>query len=213
MRRRSFISTMSGCLLFGLGGCVSGPSKESRTLGESVEHRGVSVTVDTYTTADTVAYDISDSGATPSETAPEGATYLLTHLSVEHTVENKRVFPSRGTFSGSFSDRIKHFYNGEGLTRGRHEDSSTAFIVEGNRLPNYIQVLLQNDMVSAVYSGSASGWLINIIPKDFTPANVTVKITWGASSTMSEKGRKTFSWSYADSPQFSPGETTTPISI
>lgn len=212
MHRRSLLSGLGGSLIVGLSGCVSNlPERfsgvvESRKLEETVEHRGVAVTPDAYLTADTVTYDIADSQATPSRTAPEGATHLLMHLTVEHIGENKRTFPSRGTFSGTISDRIKHFYKGERLSRGRHEDVSKAFKVNRHRFSNYIHVLLQNDMTSAVYAGSASGWLINIIPSGFTPSDATVKIAWGGSSTVSDEGSKTSSWSFTDSARLSPDE-------
>lgn len=192
MKRRSILAVLGGSLVGGLSGCQE--SEESRKLGQTVEHQALSVTPDEYTTANRVTYDISDSQATPSENAPKGATFLLTHISVKHTGENKQQFPSRGLFSPSKKDRINHSYKGERLSIPDNEDSSRAYIINGNRLPNYIHKLSVNDMMSPVYSGSASGWLINVIPSGFTPSEAKAKITWGG---------ETFSWLFTESAKVS----------
>lgn len=191
------IGVLSGCSVQTL----AGPS--TKTLGESVEHRGVKVTPDAYLTAGEVTYDMEDTNHSPTEEAPTGATYLLTHLSVKHVGESERVFPKRGGTSAR--DDIDMFYNGEELDTPSNENIAKAFVVEGNRLPSYLHQIFNNDQMSAVYAGSASGWLISEIPAGFTPEDASIKITWGASSTIGadESNFETYEWMYTSDAEVS----------
>lgn len=211
MNRRRYFQMAGATLTFSLGGCASvledGISKlvgGPRSLGESVSHRGVEVTPDLYTTSTSVTYDLADGNNELNESAPDGATFLLTHLAVRHVGENKRVFPSRGTFGGTKGDRIKHFYKGERLSRGRHEDVSKTFLVGEYRFPNYIRILLDKDLSGVVYSGEVSGWLINEIPEGFSPSDATIEVTWGSSSTTKDEGVETYEWQLTEEASRSP---------
>lgn len=213
MQRRKFLLACASSSVVATSGCasvvrekVSSVTGSPKKLGDSVTHRGVKVTPDAFTTADNVTVNVADGGA-PEESAPTGATYVFTHLTVEHVGENERVFPSRGTFSGSPGDRIKHFYKDERLSTGRFEDVAAAFRIDGYDLTSYLHTLLEKDAASAVYSGvTASGWLMNEIPAEFTPGEATVEITWGASSTLSEEGQETFTWTFTPDARLTPAE-------
>jgi len=100
-------------------------------------------------------------------------------------------------------DRIKHFYKGERLDEGKYEDVSEAFIISDSRLPNYIHVLLNNELNGAIYSGKASGWLINEIPEEFDPAEATIKVTWGTTSSVNDENLETFEWQLSPEAQVS----------
>lgn len=211
MHRRSLISGLGAGGLVGLTGCtsvieerVSELSNDTQSFGEPTEHRGVTVVPNAFLTTKSVVYDVADAKNTVSRSAPSGATFLLTRFVVEHTGENKRYFPKRGL---SAHNDIKHFYKGERLSEARFENVSEAFVVNGIRLPCYSWILSKKNLYSAIYSGKATGWLINEIPEGFTLSETTVSVSWGGSSLGDDKNRKTFKWKPTSEAEIAPEES------
>ncbi len=181
MNRRTFLAAGVSGVAFTFSGCAEVQSlvgEGSKPLGEAVVHDGVEVTVDDYVSATTVGFENSTNGYVLEKTAPDGATYLLTHMTVRHVGENEREFPVRG-ISRPRQDQIKMTYNGESLHSPREEETSVRMHTEGEQYPCYIP----NVPRQPVYEGSASGWLCNEITAEFDLADLTCEVSWGGSST------------------------------
>lgn len=201
MNRRAFLAAGTSGIAIGLAGCsevqsiVGGGTKP---LGESVKHRNLRVTPEGYESAQTIIFDITDANNMMDMTAPQGATYLLTRLHVEHLGDAERVFPARGNLS-LHNNWVEVFYNAESTDYPEEETYSTAIETNSQRLPCYHHVVDQGGYDSGVYEGAAVGWLVNEIPQGFNPGDTTIEITWGADSYVGvdEPNIKTFTWTYS----------------
>lgn len=167
----------------------------AQPLGDPVTYRGLRVTPDVFAVADRVTYELAGSDRTVDQRARDGERYLLTRLTVERTGDNVRLFPLRGSIENRRSDWIQHFYGGDLLENGRREEEAEAFRVREARLPNYLGAFIRSDTALLGHADRLSGWLINVVPAGFTPGRTAVEITWGPSSTLSDTGLKTFTWS------------------
>ena len=206
MKRREVLIGSGAALLSSLSGCsaINSFTSQSHQIGEAVEHNGIQVNPNGYVLSSEVGFDIADANNILNRNAPEGATYILTHLNVKHVGENERTFPGRGM---SQPGSINLAYKGEELDIPQFSDVSKSFIVSGNAFPTYGQVLFDKNLISGVYSGEASGWISNEIPKGFDPTETVLKVKWGSSSLVGEdENDKTVSWEYSKDMEYTPKE-------
>lgn len=196
MDRRHFL-TMTSLLAVGSTAGCAGMLGSDRYLGESVTHRGVEVTPDKYRTTSEVTYNWDF--MTKTRSAPDGATFLLTHLTVTHVGESKRAFPRRGFTAPK--QTIETYYTGQELITGKWESSAAAISVDGAQLPCYPAVLEEKTEGSPVRDVTVEGWIISVIPDEFLPADTEIRITWGGadySPQTDSSNLETVTWRYSE---------------
>lgn len=210
MDRRRFLLATSAITLTGcseLNNITGGNGNKSKELGESVSHRGVKVTPDAWITSRSVRYDIEDTNHIMSKEAPQGATFLLTHLSVKHVGEQERAFPNRGSMNPG-GDPIRVSYDGEKMDIPQEGDLTKSFIIEDTNLTSYVFKIRNNNLNQAVYDGSVSGWVVNEIPEGFSVSDAEISIEWGAASVIGgdESNLERYRWTYTEDTEVTPSE-------
>lgn len=209
MKRRPFLTTVGAATLSGCQAVLPESGSDIYEFGETVEHDGLAVTPEAYTTADAVTLHVSDSmrDGTRAESlsAPEGAEYVLTRLVVEHVGENQREFPTRRT--AGHRD-IYHYYRDERLSTETLEAVSETIEVDSHHLPVYQHVLQTEGLTGSVYSGQAAGWLINEIPTGFDPEEAALEIVWDEPEVFEDEEPETTTWRFTEDAQVVVGEGT-----
>lgn len=197
MRRRNLLRgtavaatvSVAGCAgrLEEIAGSVDG---DDRKVGESASHNGVKATPDKYVLADKAKRVFPNSRKQMN--APEGATYLFTHLAVSHEGDSAQEFPGILT-----KDNINLIYDGESVDDGGlRADSTRAYIVDGKTLKTYQRALNEADALGEVYPGKkVDGWLFHKVAENFDPAKLKFRITWNP-QVMGDDGETVHKWTY-----------------
>lgn len=200
--RRAYLVTLSTCAVVSAG-CSTLEQAVSATnveIGDEVSHRGLTVTVDYFTTADEIVIP-QDIGNDITRTPPAGTSYLLTHLSVEHDSEHERAFPVR---SHPFRQEvIRGFYRDEVLDTdpdlSRFPGLFEMIVVRGHELDRYNAQVVTGEYYLGTYAGSARGWLVDIIPEDFDPDETEMHIEWGGrDAPADDEHSKEYRWIYSE---------------
>lgn len=210
MNRRTYLTCAAATGLVGVSGCLNEVTEEvrdvadggGREFGEVVTHQGVEVAPTRWMTTDEITFDV-DQGATLDETPTTGAEFLLTHLKAMNTGDHERELPSRSSVLGGRSGRnIRIYYAGEETSTVQHEDTSTAYEVDGVRLTPYRHSRFEGDAVGSVYPGTGvEGWIVAEITEGFDAEETIVEVELG-----SENELEPFEWVYSAAAEVSPEE-------
>lgn len=185
MNRRTVLSGLSGGALSSLAGCVgqvesvvAGSRKSTVSLGESIEHDGVEISVDDYTTTDEITIPISFDN-TRTVTPPPGAVYLLIKISVANVGDNEREFPYISANVSEENPSIRAIYADEQLESEYLGAPEGEFRFNGESYITYGYAVSDSGGIGGAYPGvEASGWQAFVIADGADPAETTIEIDW-----------------------------------
>lgn len=204
MRRRKLLQgtavaatvSLTGCAgrLEEIAGSVSG---NDRKVGESASYNGLKATPEKYVLADKAKRVLPNTRNQIN--APEGATFLFTHLTVSHEGDSAQEFPGALT-----KDNINLVYDGNVVDDGGlRADSTRAYVVSGKTLKTYKRALNEADATGEVYPGTeVDGWLFHKLAENFSPSKLKFRITWNP-QVMGDDGETVQKWTYTSDAEVS----------
>ena len=204
MRRRRLVQALGATSVASLAGCagkveeLAGPvTGGGRKVGESASYNGVRATPDKYVLADKAKRVFPNSRKQMN--APEGATYMFTHLTVSHEGDSAQEFPGSLT-----KDNINLVYDGNVVDDGGlRADSTRAYVVGGKTLKTYKRALNDADALGEVYPGKkVDGWLFHKLAANFDPSKLKFRITWNP-QVMGDDGETVQKWTFTEDAEVS----------
>lgn len=165
-------------------------------MGDVASYNGVEVTPDKYVLADDAirVYANDRRNISPEE----GATFIFTHLKVEHKGDSAQEFPDSRT-----RDVIDLFYDGERVTETMRNDMTQAYIVDGERLTTYGEARQRADATGEVYPGkTVAGWLFHEIASNFDPSKLELHVVWNQ-QFVGDEDETTHKWTYTSDAEVS----------
>lgn len=185
------VGSLAGCAgrLEELADSASG---NDRKVGETASYNGVKATPDKYVLANQAKRELPNTRNQMN--APEGATFLFTHLEISHEGDSAQEFPGALT-----KDNINLVYDGDVVDDGgMMADSTRAYVVGGKRLMTYRRALNEADATGDVYPGTeVDGWLFHKLAENFDPSKLKFRITWNP-QVMGDDGETVHEWTFTE---------------
>lgn len=200
MNRRTYLAATGGAAATLLSGCswlqssLDGLTGTNRKIGERATHDSVRFTPTQYVLTDELSRELEDGHSRP-DTAPDGATYVLTQLQVVHLGDSEVELPTP-----HHGNSLGLYYDGEPVNNGRLlDDLTVAYSVQGKTLQAYGQALSDAGALAAAPSGTrASGWVFGELTADFAPERLELRAAWEPEGTRDPKVQ---TWTYTEDAQ------------
>ena len=168
--RRNYLSLLAITGSMTITGCVGSSnessqpeSPKSQSVGESIFHAGLKMTIPDYKIIDEFTEVTNDGSERDVQTPSPGAAFLFVNIVLKNVGKTEREVPS--------DDNINIIYKKEGI-------SSDPFI--NMKVDNKIYSRYQKDYTSGLFPGKTlQGWVVFQVPREFTESDAVVTIERG----------------------------------
>ncbi len=197
MNRRQYLATLCGGAAVSLAGCAavddlsSSLGGGSKTIGDTQSYNGVELTPTEYVLADSYTRNMEMNSQNTS--APSGATFVFSHLSVVHNGDSEQRFPE----NGMGSDDINLVYDGEEVGETMMDTSAQSYTVDGVTLKAWDAALYDADATGGVFPGKkVDGWIVHDVASNFDPEKLELRVIWNNQAVGEGEDEVTHKWTY-----------------
>jgi len=195
MDRREYLATVAATGLISVSGCAEADTivdtlGGSHTTGKKQSFEGVEFTPTKYVLTDSMSRNFEMNSN--SVDASQGATFILTHLSVVHKGDSEQQFPQVQT-----TNDVRLYYDEDRVTSSMMDDAAQSYTVDGETLTSYGTALREKEATHGVYPGTeVDGWIVHEIASNFDPEKLELHVIWNNQPLM--EGEETQKWTYTE---------------